>query len=167
MALHFSSMLLLLSLLLVSTSFAFSLSRDDVSIEDTFIRQVVGDNNDLLNAEHHFSIFKNKFGKSYVSIEEEHYRLSVFKANMRRALRNQELDPSAEHGVTQFSDLTPREFRHNVLGLTRRSRLRLPSDANKAPILPTDDLPSDFDWRDHGAIGPVKNQVCLSLQYSI
>ncbi|KAF7841020.1 cysteine protease RD19A-like [Senna tora] len=122
------------------------------------IRQVVdgGDVDDLrLGAEHHFSLFKDRFGKSYSSKEEHDYRFKVFKANLRRAQRHQKLDPSAVHGVTQFSDLTPSEFRKTVLGLRG---LRLPADANKAPILPTDDLPQDFDWRDRGAVTAVKNQ---------
>lgn len=86
----------------------------------------------------------------------------MFKANLRRASRHQKLDPSAVHGVTQFSDLTPAEFRRNHLGLKRR--LRLPSDANKAPILPTEDLPTDFDWRERGAVAPVKNQVLYIVE---
>lgn len=136
-------------------------SSESLSVEpndEPLIRQVVDRDEDLrLGAEHHFSMFKRRFGKSYSSQEEHHYRFQVFKANLRRARRHQKLDPSASHGVTQFSDLTPGEFRRTVLGL--RSRLGLPADANKAPILPTDSLPEDFDWRDHGAVGPVKNQV--------
>ncbi|XP_060168474.1 cysteine protease RD19A-like [Lycium barbarum] len=123
--------------------------------DDILIRQVVNDDNDH-NHDHHFTIFKKKFGKTYASNEEHNYRFSVFKANLRRAMRHQQLDPSAVHGVTQFSDLTPAEFRRSFTGVNRR--LRLPSDANKAPVLPTEDLPKDFDWREHGAVTPVKNQ---------
>lgn len=148
------SLLFLFSLLL-ATSFAFADDLAGFDGEDIMIRQVVGDDH-LLNAEHHFGVFKRRFGKSYASQEEHDYRFSVFKANLRRAKRHQKLDPEAVHGVTQFSDMTPTEFRKNHLGLKRR--LRLPSDANKAPILPTKDLPADFDWREHGAVTGVKNQ---------
>ncbi|KAI3448009.1 hypothetical protein Pfo_004674 [Paulownia fortunei] len=160
--------LLFLSSLLIATSFRYSFADDDVAAgvienDDLLIRQVVDhgeddvvDENSLLNADRHFDIFKKKFGKAYATQEEHDHRFSVFKANLRRARRHQKLDPSAVHGVTQFSDLTPREFRRHFLGVNRR--LRLPSDAHKAPVLPTNDLPTDFDWRDHGAVTPVKNQ---------
>lgn len=162
MALRFS--LIFLFSLFLTTSLLLSVNGNINGGEDDdiLIRQVVGDDDDhLLNADHHFTIFKRRFGKTYASDEEHHYRLSVFKANLRRAMRHQKLDPSAVHGVTQFSDLTPAEFRRKFLGVNRR--LRLPSDANKAPVLPTEDLPSDFDWRDHGAVTPVKNQVYISV----
>ncbi|RDY01314.1 Cysteine protease RD19A, partial [Mucuna pruriens] len=121
--------------------------------EEPLIRQVV--DSARLGADHHFLEFKRRFGKAYATEEEHDYRFNVFKANLRRARRHQSLDPSAVHGVTRFSDLTPSEFKNTVLGLRG---VRLPSDANKAPILPTDNLPTDFDWRDHGAVTPVKNQ---------
>lgn len=128
------------------------------SDSDSLIRQVVDGADGLLGAEHrHFELFKRRYGKSYGSQEEHDLRFHVFRANLRRARRHQKMDPSATHGVTQFSDLTPSEFRRTFLGL--RSRLRLPSDANTAPILPTEDLPADFDWRDKGAVTAVKNQV--------
>ncbi|KAJ1279064.1 hypothetical protein BS78_04G126600 [Paspalum vaginatum] len=150
--------------LLLSLAAAAVVVAAATNAEDPLIRQVVpgGDDNDLeLNAESHFLSFVQRFGKSYKDADEHAYRLSVFKANLRRARRHQLLDPSAEHGVTKFSDLTPAEFRRTYLGLrkSRRALLReLGDSAHEAPVLPTDGLPDDFDWRDHGAVGPVKNQ---------
>lgn len=153
--------LLILFSVVASTVFADELINGD---DDPLIQQVVsgGDDDLLLHAEHHFSNFKAKFGKSYGSKEEHDYRLGVFKSNLRRAKIHQKLDPNAVHGVTKFSDLTPAEFRRNFLGL---KKVRLPNDAQKAPILPTNDLPTDFDWRDHGAVTGVKDQV-LNFQYN-
>ncbi|XP_058735110.1 probable cysteine protease RD19B [Vicia villosa] len=123
--------------------------------EDSIIRQVVDDGGVPLGAEDHFNLFKHRFGKVYSSQDEHDYRFNIFKTNMHRAKRHQIMDPSAVHGVTQFSDLTPLEFRKSVTGLRG---LSLPADANQAPILPTDNLPTDFDWREKGAVTPVKNQ---------
>uniref|UniRef100_A0A2P2K4F0 Uncharacterized protein MANES_18G018400 n=1 Tax=Rhizophora mucronata TaxID=61149 RepID=A0A2P2K4F0_RHIMU len=139
----------LLSSMLASTISMFE-------ADDPLIQQVVSDAEDhLLNAEHHFAAFKTDFGKTYATQEEHDYRFGVFKNNLLRAKRHQAIDPTAVHGVTKFSDLTPREFRRQFLGLRR---LQLPSHASKAPILPTNDLPSDFDWRDYGAVTNVKDQ---------
>ncbi|PSS26028.1 Cysteine protease [Actinidia chinensis var. chinensis] len=146
------SLLFVFSLLLETSLAAASGKSSDG--EDLVIQQVV-DGDHPLSADHHFRLFKRRFGKSYATQEDHDYRFSVFKTNLRRARHHQRLDPSAVHGVTQFSDLTPAEFRRNHLGL---KRLRFPADANKAPILPTEDLPADFDWRDHGAVASVKNQ---------
>ncbi|XP_073273174.1 cysteine protease RD19A-like [Primulina huaijiensis] len=154
---------LFLAATLVAALFSFILAGgDDIhgSGDDLLIRQVVDRGIDgekePLGADRHFELFKRKFGKKYATQEEHDHRFSVFKANMRRARRHQKLDPSAEHGVTVFSDLTRSEFRSQLLGVNRK--LRLPVDAHKAEILPTNDLPTDFDWRDHGAVTPVKNQ---------
>ncbi|CAL0318991.1 unnamed protein product [Lupinus luteus] len=147
----------LLALLFISAAVATAVYAERIDNNDLLIRQVVADTEDhLLNAEHHFSTFKAKFGKSYATKEEHDYRFGVFKKNLLRAKSHQKLDPSAVHGVTKFSDLTHSEFRRQFLGLNKP--LRLPNDAHKAPILPTNDLPTDFDWRDHGAVTPVKNQ---------
>ncbi|XP_065882277.1 cysteine proteinase 15A-like [Euphorbia lathyris] len=140
---------------LLSVALAVEVSPDE--LQDPVIQQVVPEaQHDLLNAGHHFTTFKAKFQKNYASQEEHDYRFQVFKANLRRARKHQSMDPSAVHGVTKFSDLTPREFRRQYLGL--KKRLRLPADARNAPILPTNDLPADFDWRDRGAVTGVKDQ---------
>ncbi|KAL8466721.1 hypothetical protein ACS0TY_035686 [Phlomoides rotata] len=151
----------LLTITLLSSALASEQTLLDSAAADPLIRQVVSDGveavDQLLHAEHHFSLFKAKYGKTYATQEEHDHRFSVFKSNLRRAKRRQLLDPSAVHGVTKFSDLTPSEFEKSYLGLHKK-RLKLPVDAHKAPVLPTSDLPTDFDWRDHGAVTGVKDQ---------
>ncbi|CAO2041916.1 unnamed protein product [Urochloa humidicola] len=156
----------LLLLALVSAATLCSAEPDTASAaEDPLIEQVIGDGKDddnelELDAEAHFASFVRRFGKTYRDDGERTHRMSVFRANLRRARRHQRLDPTAVHGVTKFSDLTPEEFRRQFLGLRRSSARDLleGSSAHEAPTLPTDGLPADFDWRDHGAVGPVKNQ---------
>ena len=84
-----------------------SASSDGNEGDDLVIKQVVdgGAEPNVLSSEDHFFLFKKRFGKVYASREEHDYRFSVFKSNLRRARRHQKLDPSARHGVTQFSDL--------------------------------------------------------------
>ncbi|KAG6478624.1 cysteine proteinase 1-like [Zingiber officinale] len=134
--------------------------------DDSLIRQVVQDESALggeggelsaLDAEAHFSGFIRRYKKTYADAEQRALRFAIFKANLLRARRHQLLDPTAVHGVTQFSDLTPGEFRRAYLGL-RSSSSDFASSPHEAPILPTNDLPEKFDWRDHGAVTPVKNQ---------
>jgi cathepsin F len=109
----------------------------------------------LLGAEKQFESFIKEFGKVYHTVEEYEHRFKVFKSNLLRALKHQALDPTASHGVTMFSDLTEEEFTTQYLGLKRPSAL---STAPTAEPLPTGDLPPSFDWREKGAVGPVKNQ---------
>ncbi|KAL0438485.1 UNVERIFIED_CONTAM: putative cysteine protease RD19C [Sesamum latifolium] len=117
--------LLFLSLTLLSSALASTESFIEEVSGDPLIRQVVSDGveavDQLLHADHHFSLFKTKYGKTYATQEEHDYRFSVFKANLRRAKRNQLLDPSAVHGVTRFSDLTPDEFEKSYLGLHKEA----------------------------------------------
>ncbi|XP_020594305.1 cysteine proteinase 1-like, partial [Phalaenopsis equestris] len=126
------------------------------SDEDAMIRQVVDEKDEMLNAEAHFASFLRNYGKKYSDAEEHAYRFKVFKDNLRRARKHQKLDSSAIYGVTKFSDLTPGEFRRKYLGIRKNRRsLRTIHDA---PLLPTNNLPADFDWRDHGAVTGVKDQ---------
>lgn len=156
---HRTFILLFIVFLFSVTAFSSETPNDG---EDPIIRQVVDGGGVRLGAEYHFNQFKHRFGKVYSSKDEHDYRFNLFKTNLHRAKRHQIMDPSAVHGVTRFSDLTPREFRHSVLGLRG---LSLPSDATPAPILPTDNLPADFDWREKGAVTAVKNQVLIVSKY--
>ncbi|KAG6494063.1 hypothetical protein ZIOFF_049081 [Zingiber officinale] len=144
-------------LLLSSAAIASSFGAADDAKEDQLILQVVDaveDEASGLSAEAHFASFVRRFGKTYADENERAHRFKVFRKNLLRAARHQMLDPTATHGVTMFSDLTPAEFRRAYLGLRRPSMTSSP----EAPILPTNDLPTDFDWRDYGAVAAVKNQ---------
>ncbi|XP_078447647.1 putative cysteine protease RD19D [Wolffia australiana] len=112
-----------------------------------------------------FVSFVRKYGKQYSSREEYLHRLGVFLKNLARAAEHQTVDPSAVHGVTTFSDLTQAEFESRFTGLAtahiRTGPIRKSCAAG--PRLQTRGLPSNFDWRERGAVTDVKMQgVCGS-----
>lgn len=117
-----------------------------------------------------FVSFARKYGKEYATREEYLHRLAVFARNAVKAAEHQALDPTAVHGVTPFSDLTEEEFERHFTGLAaaggaagRRcggagGRGARPT----APHLDVKGLPSNFDWREKGAVTDVKMQVSTS-----
>ena len=67
---------------------------------------------------------------------------------------NEEL--SYKTGITQFSDLTKQEFKKIYLNLNYNAM----AASNFKPIYVknTNSAPDSFDWRDHNAVNPVKDQ---------
>lgn len=118
------------------------------------IRQVTSA---LGSPEAEFEAFVRGYGKEYGDRAEYAHRLGVFARNMIRAAEHQILDPTAEHGITPFSDLTEDEFEARLTGLGARER-----KGHWHPTAPETDvegLPSSFDWREKGAVTDVKTQV--------
>lgn len=106
-----------------------------------------------------FGQYKRRFGRVYKDAAEESMRLQIFQQNLYliRQLKKFELG-TAQYGLTEFADLTEAEYKMRT-GL----RLELRSiDMNDIPNPPADIpdivLPEAHDWRDHGAVTPVKNQ---------
>jgi C1A family cysteine protease len=102
--------------------------------------------------ENEFGAFKRQFGKVYDSIEEESMRRLIFEKNLRK-IEAYNGEPSNTHrvGVSMFSDQFPHEA---PKGLLDGVGSNVCSNQEK-----TGDVTSDvFDWRQHGAITPVKDQ---------
>ncbi|XP_028824173.1 cathepsin F-like [Denticeps clupeoides] len=104
-----------------------------------------------------FKEFMEKHNRTYSSQEETEKRLRIFKQNLKTAQTLQSLEQgTAEYGVTKFSDLTEDEFRMSYLNpLLSQWALQRPL---KPAARPRDPAPASWDWRDHGAVGPIKNQ---------
>jgi len=105
-----------------------------------------------------FISFVQKFDKTYAH-EEFFTRFHTFKANLDFVIAHNSGNSTWTAGINQFSDLTAEEFKARFL-----SSLLIPTDAatqanvGEAIILPDPSQPNDIDWRQKGAVTPVKNQ---------
>uniref|UniRef100_A0A674CGY4 Cathepsin F n=1 Tax=Salmo trutta TaxID=8032 RepID=A0A674CGY4_SALTR len=104
-----------------------------------------------------FKEFMVRYNRTYSSQEEADRRLRVFHENLKTAEKLQSLDQgTAEYGVTKFSDLTEEEFRTLYLNpLLSQQNLQ---QSMKPAAMPRGPAPPSWDWREHGAVSPVKNQ---------
>jgi cathepsin F len=118
-----------------------------------------------------FSRWMQRFSVKYTSPEEEKHRLKVFAKNSETAHALDLADPHASYGENVFSDRTPAEFRRTHLNYVRpnnnttASRPLLLNETQRASLRASAQrfakgvgVPTDFDWRNRGAVTPVYNQ---------
>jgi C1A family cysteine protease len=106
-----------------------------------------------------FEDFVQTYGKFYSSEAEYWRRYEIFAENLKlAALRNAE--GGAVHGVTKFMDLTPSEFKKQMLGFVPMSNVRSVSLADpSAPAAFTScSNATSCDYIPLGAVTPVKDQ---------
>jgi len=101
-----------------------------------------------------FTGFLKKFEKKYESLEVLEKRFDIFRENVKAIFEHN----SASHknftmGVNQFTDLTPEEFKTDY-----GSGLLLGKASCKTYTPTGKVVPDSWDWREHGAVTPVKNQ---------
>jgi len=108
--------------------------------------------------------WKNEYNPQYISNEEHDKRFNIFRQNKRRVLElNKKYAGVANgprFGLNRFADLTSEEFANMYLHA-------IPSDLPRSEMLPSskksiNDYPKKKDWRDEGAVNPVRDQGMCS-----
>jgi len=116
------------------------------------------------NIKDEWDSYKNRHGKSYESDMEEKFRMKVFKDNLKKIkLHNDNFKQgtvSFKMEINEFADLLSHEFRgiRNGFNKTRNAvaRKRLLGATFISPH--GVNLPDTKDWRDLGAVTPIKDQ---------
>jgi len=114
---------------------------------------------DVLKAE--FRSFREKHAKIYKDIGEESKRMQIFKDNMEVIENHNKRfaagEETYEMGVNEFTDMSPSEFKRLMLTNINTDELMEDIDYIYNPSAKAA-LPSTVDWRNSGAVNPVKNQ---------
>jgi C1A family cysteine protease len=103
-----------------------------------------------------FSNFQERFSKKYETIEEMETRFQIFRSNLRNIiLHNLDHIQNFTMGINQFTDLTPEEFKEQYVG---GLKTELGSYGCKSFSSSASGAPFSIDWRQKGAVNPVRDQ---------
>jgi C1A family cysteine protease len=102
-----------------------------------------------------FQRFVFKFNKRYNNQAEVNGRFNLFKQNLDLINERNSDNGTDAHGVNQFADMHPQEFRQQYLGTKLVARK---AEAKDLMVWNKLAAPANIDWRTQGAITPVKNQ---------
>lgn len=101
-----------------------------------------------------------KHRKNYNALGEKEKRFEIFKDNLKFVDEHNNAGESTfKLGLNKFADLTNDEFRSKYLG-AKKQKPTLLKKANSDRYLykAGEELPESVDWRDKGAVVPVKDQ---------
>ncbi|XP_059087882.1 cathepsin L-like [Tigriopus californicus] len=112
-----------------------------------------------LQSYNHFKSFVIRHKKQYSSLAELKLRFRIFRQNMKKVQFLTETEQATgKYGASQFSDLTAQEFKTNYLGLKPEFQSIHWASPEEDQYSNNSEIPLKFDWREHGAVTPVKNQ---------
>ncbi|GAB2222449.1 hypothetical protein Droror1_Dr00013670 [Drosera rotundifolia] len=105
-----------------------------------------------------------KYKKNYNAIGEKEKRFEIFKDSLRFIdEENSQGDHTYKLGLNKFADLTNEEFRSKYLGVkpgVKRPEKRADEKriSGRYASREDDSLPESVDWREKGAVAPIKDQ---------
>ncbi|WCJ31261.1 cysteine proteinase1 [Euphorbia peplus] len=102
-----------------------------------------------------------KHGKVYNKIGEREKRFDIFKNNLRFIDEHNSQKRSYKVGLTRFADLTNEEYSSVFLGtkIDATSRvIKSGKPSQRYTFRDGDTLPESVDWREAGAVNPIKDQ---------
>lgn len=104
-----------------------------------------------------------KHGKSYNGIaenSEKELRFEIFKNNFKFVEEHNSVARPYKVGLNRFADLTNEEYRSMFVGgrLDRKGRLMNRRASDRYAVKAGEELPETVDWRESGAVAPVKDQ---------
>lgn len=107
-----------------------------------------------------FAKFREQFGKTYHTKSEHQRRFKIFSENLRKYESHNKSGAKWSMGVNQFSDLTEAEFEAQHMGGYKSVPMPAATNTKRqtTPAKRAHQLPESVDWRDKGAVSPVKDQ---------
>ncbi|PON65019.1 Cysteine Protease [Parasponia andersonii] len=96
-----------------------------------------------------------KHGKAYNGLGEKEKRFEIFKDNLRFIDDQNAQNLSFKLGLNRFADLTNEEYRSTYLGTKISATKKL---SQRYALRQGEQLPDSVDWREEGAVAPVKDQ---------
>ncbi|XAR74023.1 Actinidain [Bertholletia excelsa] len=102
-----------------------------------------------------------KHGKAYNGLGEVEKRFEVFKDNLRFIDEHNAQNRTYKVGLNRFADLTNEEYRSMYLGTktdARRRFFKAKGASQRYAVRAGDSLPKSVDWRESGAVAPIKDQ---------
>jgi len=98
-----------------------------------------------------------KFNKHYSTITEYTAKFEIFRANFIHTAKKLSMNKNHKVGVTKFFDMTPAEFKSIYRNLKFKD-IKTVQPHQRAVLDLSTPTPASYDWRAHGAVGPIKNQ---------
>jgi C1A family cysteine protease len=102
-----------------------------------------------------FVEYQAKYNKNYPP-EEVPLRYENFVKSIERIQAKNAKSSNVVYGLNKFSDMTPEEFKSQVL--MRKHSIRHHDKPVLEPKIEASAVPTSIDWRPLGAVTPVKNQ---------